>query len=151
MKSEALLSEPTHSAIINEVISPPQSHGSCMVCGQGQSLGLQFRPCGENSVVASFLADPQWQGYADVLHGGMISTLLDAAMTHCLFYKGVEAMTASLTVRFLEPVPCKKALDIRATLVEKRRHVFFLSAEIASSGQVLARAEAKFIRHNQSR
>lgn len=122
-----------------------------MVCGLGQSLGLQFQPCGENSVIASFLADPQWQGYAEVLHGGMISTLLDAAMTHCLFYKGVEAMTASLNVRFLEPVPCKKVLNIRATFAEKRRHVFFLRAEIALSGQVLARAEAKFIRHNQSR
>lgn len=151
MKNEAFFPQHTHAAPTDAVVLPPASHVSCMVCGQGQSLGLQFRPCGGNSVIASFLADPQWQGYADVLHGGMISTLLDAAMTHCLFYKGVEAMTASLTVRFLEPVPCKKALDIRATLTEKRRHVFFLSAEIASSGQVLAKAEAKFIRHNQSR
>ena len=116
-----------------------------MVCGQDNSLGMKFSPQGE-SVTAFFLANPQWQGYSGFLHGGMISTLLDAAMTHCLFQHGIEAMTASLKVRFLEPVPCTGNLEIKATLLERRRHVYLLNAELASSGHRLARAEARFIR-----
>lgn len=38
--------------------------------------------------------------YIDLLHGGIASTLLDAAMTHCLLSKGIEALTAELNVRF---------------------------------------------------
>ena len=75
----------------------------------------------------------------------MVSTLLDAAMTHCLFHHEVEALTASLKVRFLEPTPCAGLLDLRATLSDRRRHVYLLEAELATHGRVLARAEARFI------
>lgn len=116
-----------------------------MVCGSAGSLGLRFRPTGANSVRASLIPRPEWQGYTGIVHGGMVSTLLDAAMTHCLFRHDVHAMTASLKVRFLEPVPCATKLNIRATLSDKRRHVYLLDAELSSHGRVLARAEARFI------
>lgn len=120
-----------------------------MVCGKDSPIGIYFTPLGD-SVIAVFHAQPQWQGYSGLLHGGMISTLLDSAMTHCLFHHGIEAMTASLKVRFLEPVPCTGTLEIKATLDERRRHVYLLNAELAASGHCLARAEARFIRSRKS-
>ena len=131
-----------------DLVLSPASHASCMVCGQDNSLGMKFSPQGD-SVFAFFQTNPQWQGYSGFLHGGMISTLLDAAMTHCLFHHGIEAMTASLKVRFLEPVPCTGNLEIKATLLERRRHDYLLNAELASSGHRLARAEARFIRRKR--
>lgn len=116
-----------------------------MACSPGGLLGLRFRPDGARSVVASIRPLQEWQGYAGILHGGMVSTLLDAAMTHCLFHHEVEAMTASLKVRFLEPAPCAGLLDLRATLSDRRRHVYLLDAELSAHGRVLARAEARFI------
>ena len=107
-------------------------------------FGLQFT-AEKAGVVAFVQADPHWQGYSGVLHGGIISTLLDAAMTHCLFHHGVEAMTASLKVRFLEPIPCGGELQIKAVLEKQRRHVYLLDAELSLSGRCLARAEARFI------
>ena len=126
-------------------IEPPANHADCMVCGNGASRGLRFFPEGSGSVVATIEADPAWQGYAGVMHGGMVSTLLDAAMTHCLFHHNVHAMTASLKVRFFAPVPCTGPLKIRATLADRRRRMYALEAELVSSGQTLARAEARFI------
>ena len=120
-----------------------------MACGNDESLGLTFYPGGNNTVTSTVRADLKWQGYAGVMHGGMISTLLDAAMTHCLFQQGVEAVTAALNVRFLEPVSCSDVLEIKAGFSERRRHVYFLNAEISSSGRILARAEARFIRRNK--
>ena len=139
------------SAILTKTTSVPirESHASCMVCGNNNSIGITFTPQ-DNSVIAVFQANPQWQGYSGFLHGGMISTLLDAAMTHCLFHHGIEAMTASLQVRFLEPVPCTGTLEIIATLGDQRRHVYLLNAKLASSGRCLARAEARFIRRRKS-
>ena len=134
-----------HTKIKPNQVRSPDSHASCLVCGIDSLFGVQFSPQG-GSVTAIVQASPLWQGYTGVLHGGVISTLLDAAMTHCLFHHGVEAMTASLKVRFLEPVPCTAHLEIKATLLERRRHVYLLNAELASSGHCLARAEARFIR-----
>jgi acyl-coenzyme A thioesterase PaaI-like protein len=130
-------------------VPAPESHSSCMVCGKNNPIGITFTPQGD-SVIAVFQAKPQWQGYSGLLHGGMISTLLDAAMTHCLFHHGIEAMTASLKVRFLEPVPCTGMLKVKATLGDQRRHVYLLKAELAASGRCLARAEARFIRSRKS-
>lgn len=126
------------------VISPA-SHAACMVCGQRDSLALQFHE-DEEGVEAFFMADPRWQGYQGVLHGGMISTLLDAAMTHCLFHFGVEAMTADLQIRFIKPVPCSEMLELRAELLTERRSLYQLCAKLLCHGEIMARAEAKFIR-----
>ncbi len=123
----------------------PTSHSACMVCGENDSLALQFQ--GNDNGVAAFLkADPRWQGYRGVLHGGMISTLLDAAMTHCLFYCGVEAMTADLQIRFIKPVPCSQMLELRAELLTERRSLYQLCAQLLCNGEVMARGEAKFMR-----
>ena len=127
-------------------ITPPASHADCMVCGGGRSLGLRFIPDGLGSVVATIDVDGAWQGYAGVMHGGMVSTLLDAAMTHCLFHHEVHAMTASLKVRFLAPVPCSGQIEVRATLSDRRHRMYSLDAQLVSSGRILARAEARFIK-----
>jgi acyl-coenzyme A thioesterase PaaI-like protein len=37
----------------------------------------------ENEVVAEYQVDKKHQGYTNLLHGGIASTLLDAAVTHC--------------------------------------------------------------------
>lgn len=136
---------------LQDSVIPPPSHASCMACGTGDSLGLQFRVGDGDTVSTTYQPDSRWQGYSNLLHGGMISTLLDAAMTHCLFRQGIEAVTASLKVRFLEPVPCTIPLDIRAGLVKRRRHVYYLEAEIGVSGHVLALAEASFIPRDASK
>ena len=129
----------------SQTVPIPQSHESCMVCGSGNSLGLCFQACQEG-VETFFQASSSWQGYQGVLHGGMICTLLDAAMTHCLFEQGVEAMTADLQVRFLKPVPCSGLLQLRASLQQQRRHLYQLSAELLCAGEVLARSEARFLK-----
>ena len=81
------------------------------------------------------------------MHGGMIATLLDAAMTHCLFHHQIEAMTADLQIRYLEPVSCTGAIDITAHLTGQRKLIYELSAELRVAGRIKARAKAKFMRH----
>lgn len=121
---------------LSTTVPTPVSHVNCMVCGRYDSLGLRFRAKG-SCVEALFQADPKWQGYQGVLHGGMISTLLDAAMTHCLFDHGIEAMTADLKIRFLKPAPCTKFLLLRAHLLSERHHLYQLSAELICAGELL--------------
>ena len=135
---------------LNAVTVPsPASHHECMVCGQYDSLGLRFRTF-ENGVEALIQASPKWQGYQGFLHGGMISTLLDAAMTHCLFDLGIEAMTAELKIRFLQPAPCSKLLTLRACLLDTRHHLYFLSAELSCASVLLAQANARFMQRKSS-
>jgi uncharacterized protein (TIGR00369 family) len=122
-------------------------HTQCLVCGDQNpvSLGLKFRASHGNRVSAIFQASRRLQGYDGVLHGGVISALLDAAMTHCLFHRKIEAVTADLHVRFLRPVPCISVLELQAQIVSEKPPLYQLHAELKCAEQVMARAEAKFM------
>ena len=129
-----------------EFVPIPASHHFCLVCGNKHSLGLRFKTS-EGGVTASVQLKPEWQGYEGIMHGGMIATLLDAAMTHCLFGHQIEAMTAALQVRYLAPVRCTGRIDVTAQIIGRRKLVYELSAELSVAGEVKARADAKFMCH----
>jgi acyl-coenzyme A thioesterase PaaI-like protein len=97
-------------------------------------------------VSARFRPKRELQGYKGILHGGMTAALLDAAMTHCLFRRGVEAMTADLHVRFVQPIPCEALVDVRGWILSEAPPLYRVRAELLVGRRVMAWAEAKFLR-----
>lgn len=75
--------------------------------------------------------------------------MLDAAMTHCLFHRGVQAVTGDLHVRFVQPVPCNVPLEIRAWVLSSHPPLYRLKAEIVVDERVVAWAEAKFMQRRK--
>lgn len=122
-------------------------HPRCVLCGPHNpwSLGLEFQADPDGSVQTTFRGHERLQGYEGILHGGVIASLLDAAMTHCLFHHGVHAVTAALDIRFKEAVPLKVPLLVRAHPRSMRPSLFRLEAEIIWEDRVLASAEARFM------
>lgn len=96
-------------------------------------------------VRARFRADRSLQGYRGILHGGMIAALLDAAMTHCLFRQGIQAVTADLHVRFLLPIRCGSLMDVRGWMTAETPPLYHVKAELVLKQQVMAWAEGKFL------
>ena len=70
--------------------------------------------------------------------------LLDAAMTNCLFARGIQAVTGRLNVRFRHPVKLRANAVIHAWLIENHAPLYLLKAELAQEGRVCALADAKF-------
>ncbi|WP_299017714.1 PaaI family thioesterase [uncultured Photobacterium sp.] len=126
-----------------------QAHDNCIACGRvdhnPDSLGLAFTLGPDGTVTAPFKVSTRYQGYDGLLHGGMISTLLDAAMTHCLFAQGIQALTAELTVRFSKPVEVGQEIMLKARILGQRGGIYQLEARITQGRQLLARGKAKFI------
>ncbi len=122
-------------------------HPACVACGvwNGDGLGLRFVEEATGAVVGSFACDRRYQGYPDRLHGGVVAMLADAAMTHCLFLRGISAVTGKLKLRFPRPVEVRVDASIRATLVRNSPPVFELKAEISQAGTVRATAEGLFL------
>jgi len=133
------------SASKNSVVLEP-SHCTCIVCGRENDHGLhvQFRSEQDGSVVAAFHCDPVYQGYPEVLHGGVVASLLDGAMTNCLFAHGIVAVTAELTIRYLLPVRTGDEATVRAWVVKSSSRLQMLAAELLQGGEVRAKAHAKF-------
>jgi len=123
------------------------SHSNCFACGECNSggLGLNFVRREDGIVSAEYVVGGCYQGYPGIAQGGIVATLLDSAMTNCLFSEGIEAMTAQLSVRYREPVKVGVPLTIEAVLRNKHGRLYELSASIKQEESVRATATAKFI------
>ena len=124
-----------------------QAHAHCVVCGtaNGRGLRLVFHLSKDGSVQATFDCEKAYEGYTDVLHGGVVSALLDGAMTNCLFSHGHPGVTAELTVRFRHPVCTDTAATVRAWVERCSRPLHVLKAELVQDGQLKATARGKFM------
>ena len=133
------------------VIQSPGSHDGCVVCGRNNpfSLGLQFYSSGTEGVEGSFTGGPHLQGYEGILHGGVISAVLDSAMVHCLLQQNIKAVTADLRVRFLHSIPCRSQVTIRAWLTCAVSTLYEVKAEAWVGGEMMARAKAKFMQSGE--
>jgi acyl-coenzyme A thioesterase PaaI-like protein len=122
-------------------------HRYCFACGteNPDGLALEFSLSEDGGIVAFFKPKKAYQGYDGLLHGGIVCTLLDSAMTRLLMEKGISAMTADLNVRFKKSIPIAEVLVVRARIENRRRHLFQLSADLEVNGSVGATATGKFL------
>ena len=133
-----------NNEILNNVRS--QVHPRCIACGftNVNGLHLQFETDNDGGVTAMFHCDEIFEGYPGVLHGGVISTVLDGAMGHCMFARGQAAVTVEITTRFRHPVViCREAI-ISARITRHSHPLYLLEAEIIQDGEVKATAKGKF-------
>lgn len=121
-------------------------HAGCIACRAPSEggLGLRFHAEEDGSVVAAFACHAQYCGHPGRLHGGIIATLLDAAMTHSLFARHIRGYTARLNIRYRHPVEVEKEARVRAWINRCHQQLFELSAEVTQDGRVCAAADAKF-------
>lgn len=83
------------------------TYDGCYVCGQAHPRGLRMRffAGDEGQVHARFTPDGTQTGYEDIVHGGVISALLDELLGWPIALQtGRMFFTVELTVRFLKPV-----------------------------------------------
>lgn len=121
-------------------------HARCFGCRPrdvgGLELSFQTEPDG--TVTATFDCDPRFRGYADWVHGGIVATLLDEALTECLVNRGVRGITARLNIRYRRPVDVGVEAVVRARLVREEGPLYVVEAELSQAGRIRAVADAKF-------
>ena len=122
-------------------------HPDCIVCDplNDSGLALSFQINSECEVAADFDCPENYQGYPGILHGGIISLLLDGAMTNCLFAKQIRAVTGELTVRYRHPVRTNCQATIVARVVKSSPPLHYLEAELSQGGVISARGRCKFM------
>lgn len=124
-------------------------HG-CFVCGQENEEGLRLVFAIDEtarSITTEFIPRKVHQGYMDVVHGGIISTVLDEAMTKLAFSLGLNAVTGKLTVRFKRPLLVGERITVTGKLTrESRRAIEAIASAVKDDGTVVAEAEGLLMR-----
>ena len=127
--------------------SKPTLHCQCVVCCQPffSEQCIEYTAVSAGGVQAKIVTTQKVQGYAGVMQGGLVTALHDSAMLHCLFNLGIVAMTASLEVRFHQPVPVGRELCVQANLVKQSRRVYCLQSQISCNGMLCSSASSRFM------
>ena len=128
---------------MNKEISPQNQW--CFACGTQNPLSLKLTfEEQDGAYITHFTGQPQHQGYDGIMHGGIVSTLLDEIMARYLYAKGMNAVTARLEVRYLKPTPIGVPLLIKGRIVRHRGRVYETEGTVElPDGTVTALGAAK--------
>jgi len=116
----------------------------CFVCGKENPKGMHLSfERGEGKVYARFSLPEYYQGYNRVIHGGIISLILDEAMAHLQTLKE-RFLTGKLTVKFHSPLMADEEVEVEAWIEEERRRFKITKAVMrkVKDGKKVAEAEA---------
>ena len=125
-----------------------QFQRTCFGCGvdNPHGLQLQFRVDPDGAATASWIPGAKWEGLLGIVHGGIITTLLDEAMAKTVAAAGCKATTADLRVRFRQYAKTGELLRVRGWIVRNRRRVIEAEATVfAHDGGERAHAWATFL------
>ena len=122
----------------------------CFCCGRENPIGLrlQFEETPEGRMRTLWTPRKEHQGFKDIVHGGLVATVLDEIMVQFLYFRDIHAVTGSMETKLLQPVRWGREYRFEGWVVEDRRRAVITEAEAveAESGKRVAWARATCVR-----
>jgi len=122
-------------------------HSHCYVCDLNNPVGLRvaFR-LEYGKAVGQFIPQPEHQSFKEITHGGVLSTLLDAAMNRILLFHYIKAKTAKLHVYFTKEAKIGEPLTVVGEVILVKKLYAVTRGEVRDSqNNTIAQGEAIFI------
>jgi len=110
-----------------------QGH-NCFACGTANPIGLnlKFYRLGD-AVCSDITLGRSYEGWENLIHGGIISTLLDEVMSWTIIYfKKVFFVTRKMDVKYIKPVKVGMPLTVKGKLMDSSG-----SRKIEARGEIL--------------
>ena len=127
---------------------------SCFGCGDLNEGGLQLQLYLVPGACWTELSVPErFKGWEGVIHGGIISTILDEVMSWSLIERDLWGVTARMSVEFKRPLIVGQAIRAEGHIVEDRRRIVTAAGRIvdAETGDELATSEGTFVTVNETK
>ena len=119
----------------------------CFACGPDNEIGLRMTfEYGEGTARARVLPRREFGGWSNIMHGGIVATLLDEAMAHAAIAAGVRAVTARIEVRFRHAVPTDVPLLVEGRVERRRGRMLEITGVLSGEqGACYAESHARFV------
>jgi uncharacterized protein (TIGR00369 family) len=119
--------------------------GNCFACSNPIGLNLRFFHAADG-VVTDYTVPATFCGFDGMVHGGIISMILDEASCWALFARhGRLGVTREMTVRFVKPVPTGLELQVTGSVRQIDARAATVLAELRDGGgELLAAGESSW-------
>jgi uncharacterized protein (TIGR00369 family) len=120
----------------------------CFVCGDKNERGLNVRFYShKGKAKAEYTPTREFEGYRDILHGGIISALLDEVMIQAIIAQGILTFTTQIEVNFKKPARIGEKLLLEGEVTGDRGKIIMTRGEAAKEdGTIIATSSGKFFK-----
>jgi len=125
-----------------------EDNRNCFICGEHNEAGLNLDwwfDDEEEYLHTEFTPDDRFQGWKGVVHGGIVTSVLDEIMVNHSILKGVGVVSARLNVRFRNPARIGETLRFTGRSRPARGRLHEGESECRQNGNVVATATAKLM------
>ncbi len=126
------------------------NYSGCFICGEDNPVGLRldfFFDRENRKAWTEFSPGREHEGYRNLLHGGIISSLLDEVMAKAILADEIPVVTSRLTVEFKKPARIGEKLRAEGWVIgHKSRAYFTAGLLLGPEGRVVAEASGVYIR-----
>jgi len=134
-------------------IKKPEGY-NCFACGTANPIGLNLEFYAEGNKVCSEITLGKYHvGWADITHGGIISTLLDEVMSWTiLYFKRIFFVTRKMELKYIKPVQTGVPLVVRGSIIScgEDEKVITVKGELRDNqNALLAKSKGEFIKINR--
>ena len=126
-----------------------QDDQMCFCCGKKNENGLRldFELVGERKIKTQYIFPKKFQGFKDIVHGGIIATVLDEVMVNLAYRLGIMAVTASMELRLKKPALVGQNITFYGEVGDGNKRVVEASAQAYNpEGVLIAEATAKLVK-----
>lgn len=120
----------------------------CFACGPLNPIGLRMEVSYRNNKAFSRLSiKREFQGWQNIIHGGVLATVLDEIMAHAVIHYVGHCVTTSLQITYRTPLHADQDIEVVGYVAEEKRRVAIARGEITipESKQIIATGESKFL------
>ena len=112
-------------------------------------LHLEFKNIGKNTVITEFKLEKEYEGYPDIIHGGILAAILDNAMANTVIINNILIYTVELNVRYLKRCFVMENLQAKGWIEDVNHKIIETKGEIrSSSGELKVTAYGKYFIKN---
>ena len=121
--------------------------GYCFVCGPENPMGLKLEFTFDGKTIRTEYVPPkEHQGYMNIVHGGIVSTLLDEVMVKVAIELGKPAVTAQMDIRLKKAVNIGTRIAISAEITKETRKTLEAYAKATVNDEIVADARGKLVK-----
>jgi uncharacterized protein (TIGR00369 family) len=117
-----------------------RGYDMCFGCGKANPIGLKLHFDWDGKTARTeFTASQVHQGWADVVHGGILLSILDEAMSYAAIFHGAHCVTARMESRIKNPAPVGQPLVITGEVTKHTKRLIETRASITlTDGTLIA-------------
>ncbi|HYR69689.1 MAG TPA: PaaI family thioesterase [Candidatus Dormibacteraeota bacterium] len=110
---------------------PLDDDAMCFCCGPKNPIGLklEFETTADGRMRTIWTPRREHQGFKDIVHGGLVATVLDEVMVRLLYLRGISAVTAGMETKLIEPVRWGTPYRFEGWIVQDRGRAVITEAE----------------------